>query len=464
MSKRSDDLKRKQKAAQKHKKKQEAERKQRQAQAAAAKKARDQEKKRQKEEEEFSSPPSESEEDDSDATVGVDEQRAAPSGKPTKSTGKRKKEDEDSEDDHEDSGADLKKKIQRLQMENRRLQIANKSGRGKGAKAKSSVMTAMEKEVVRVAKGALWQRCKHIRSESYLYKATKFVMMQLDLPDFDGLEGEDLLQAQDMWIQRHQDCVREAINARRSYCLGEVHDYMVDQMVEGKMADLPDQETILQIAMRERLLEGTPQQITKMQNLAVIYWDVLLPKICGVEYWSPTKRNYGLVSFMAPNPTPGDKDPKPHVDPSSEACLVWAFENAYKRWFHQASYRKQNKGKAPGDEGYQDALARNQDGTYVHQDANTIYTTSTSGQAKWGGLTKEGRNRLQELTALITENRKNRKEEIKGIESHLLELVREKNGRAEIDARRQQRRRAVAPVAAAEVVEEDAAPDDYDAW
>ena len=67
-------------------------------------------------------------------------------------------------------------------------------------------------------------------------------------------------------------------------------------------------------------------------------------------------------------------------------------------------------------------LARDPQGKYVHSDADTVYTTATSGQAKWGGMTKEGRDRLQELTDLIAQNRKERPEEIKGIESHILEF------------------------------------------
>ena len=459
MTKRTDANKKKKKASQKREKA-EAARKQRQAQAAAAKKARDEAKKQEEDEDEYS----DEEEDDDDETVSAEELLARASGKPTKSTGKRKKEDQDSSDEEQESGADLMKKIQKLQFENRRLQIRNKSGRGNGARARSSPKTAMEKEVIRVAKGPLWQKCKHIRNENFLYKATKLVMEHLDLPEFDGLEGDALRKAQDLWIERYQDSVREAINSRRSYCLGEVHDYMVEQMADGKMGELPDEQSIFQIAMRDGLTGDDTPRKKQLQKLAVVYWDVLLPKICGVDYWSPTKRNYGLVSTSAPKPTQEDPNPAPYVDPSSEACLVWAFENAYQRWFHQASFRQRNKGKALTDEDCDDPLARKKDGTYVHQEANTRYTTSTSGQARWGGLTQEGRERLKELTTMITQNRKERAEEIKGIESHLLELVREKNGRAEIDARRAQRRRSVAPVAAAEVVEADDAPEDYSQW
>ena len=110
-------------------------------------------------------------------------------------------------------------------------------------------------------------------------------------------------------------------------------------------------------------------------------------------------------------------------------------------------------------------LARDKQGKYVHDAANTRYTTATSGQAKWGGMTWPGRDRLKELTDLITENRKEHHQEIQGIESHLLELVRAKNKRDEIDERKRQRRRAVVPVAEVQVEEVvDDAPDDFDKW
>ena len=51
------------------------------------------------------------------------------------------------------------------------------------------------------------------------------------------------------------------------------------------------------------------------------------------------------------------------------------------------------------------------------------------------------------------------------IESHILELVRQKHGRDEIDERRRQRRRAAVPDPVAQVQEiEDDAPDDFDKW
>ena len=281
----------------------------------------------------------------------------------------------------------------------------------------------------------------------------------------EGLQGESLRQAQDLWVEDHKDPVREAINARRSYVLGEVHDWMVDQMVDRKMDKIPDADSIYRIAMRHGLNEGTPAEKKKMQALAVIYWDVLLPKICGVDFWSPTKRHYGLISTMKPKATRDDPNPEPYVDPSSEACLVWGFENAYGRWFHQAQFKVKNKGKKAGQQGYLDPLARTKEGKYVHEAANTKYTTATSGQAKWGGMTEAGRARLGELTDLITENRKERLEDIKGIESHLLELVREKHGRDKIDERRRQRRRSVAPVAEVQVEEiVDDAPEDFSKW
>ena len=168
---------------------------------------------------------------------------------------------------------------------------------------------------------------------------------------------------------------------------------------------------------------------------------------------------------MKPEATRDNPNPEAYVHPSSEACLVWGFENAYKRWFHQASFKLKNKDKKPGDDGFLDPLASHDQGKCVHEDANTVYTTATSGQAKWGGMTKEGRDHLQELTDLIAQNRKERPEEIKGIESHILELVRQKHGRDEINERRRQRRRAAVPDPEAQVQEvEDDAPDDFDKW
>ena len=117
------------------------------------------------------------------------------------------------------------------------------------------------------------------------------------------------------------------------------------------MAELPDADSIYRIAMWEGLNEETEAQKKKMQELAVIHWEVLLPKIRGMDHWSPTKRHCGLMSFMKLQATRDNPNPEPCVHPSSEACLVWGFENAYKRWFHQASFKLKNKDKKPGDDG-----------------------------------------------------------------------------------------------------------------
>ena len=124
---------------------------------ASAKKKKLEQKKREEEEEEWEKDGVDEYEDHDNDTVSAEEIAAA------RTTRKRQQEVPDGDGDDPKEEDNLKREIQRLKMENRRLQIMTKSGRGKGPKAEASKKSAMEKEVARVSKGALWQKCKHIR-------------------------------------------------------------------------------------------------------------------------------------------------------------------------------------------------------------------------------------------------------------------------------------------------------------
>ena len=165
---------------------------------------------------------------------------------------------------------------------------------------------------------------------------------------------------------------------------------------------------------------------------------------------------------MKPEKTKENPDPEPLVDESSEAFAGFIWENCYDRWCYQAECIRTNEDKEPGDEGYIDPDAKDDDGKFLEPRMETPYTTPNGGQQKFGGLTDAGRKRLRELHALIVKNRADHKEEIQNIEAEVLKIVRKANGRDAIDAKRRKKKAASLMNCGAE--EEDEAPDDFHCW
>ena len=64
----------------------------------------------------------------------------------------------------------------------------------------------------------------------------------------------------------------------------------------------------------------------RMEKLLTPYWDKWLVKVCCNRIWKQMhrKENGCNISFNG------------HVSESSEACCLWTFENALKRWTHRA--------------------------------------------------------------------------------------------------------------------------------
>ena len=453
-------------------------------------------KKVQQEEEEYHSPAEESEDDETvveDQKGGKTTNLRASTGKNGKPQGKLKDprsydprhqesdSDDDADPEEEDKEMDaeaLKKQLEKIQRENLRMKNSLKmraGGKGfrskpKGGKPKGGTLSAIQELIFSASKKHLWQRCKFIRSDTKLRKGTKFVFDKLDLTEFEGLEGDQRNEAIEQWIATNENLVRQGINAQRNYVVGELRTYVVEKMKAGKTGEVPNKEEMLNLALRKDLgdSEDDEDTNTRMRNLMVVYWDRLLPKVCGSDFWSPTKRHYGLISFMKPAPTREDPDPHPYVDESAEALLVWAWENYYDRWEHQAKCELGNKGKKKGDEGYVDPDAKDPTTKkYVAKEMETPYTSSNQGQQRFGGLNKTGKKRMVELHEMIVENRKEHPEDIKAVEASILELVRKKNKRNEIDERKKQRGKKVVAVLEASVEDSDDEEDDendYSKW
>jgi len=196
-----------------------------------------------------------------------------------------------------------------------------------------------------------------------------------------------------------------------------------------------------------------------MKDLMILVWDVLMPKVTGGGgTWKKNHRYYGLMSTHGPKPTTKDPDPSPYVHHSSEAYLLWAWENFYDRWVCIHELENKNPKEDPNK--------KTEEGKYSDPRMETPYTNANGGQQPFGGVTQLGKDRLYELQDLVFENREKRAEEVKELEQKFLLLVREKNDRDQIDANRLKKKKTkvTVPMADNEEDSDDEDDNDFDKW
>ena len=153
---------------------------------------------------------------------------------------------------------------------------------------KTSKLTPIQRHIVKSAQQHLFQRCKFIKNEQYLQKATKMVMEIANPIEFVGLGAKDLRFAQLEWCQPgggNENLVRTSVNAQRNYCLNELHDlYTKKVFPEGKQEEWPNDKDIYDLAMRNGMKEGDKTNETYREKM-VLYWEVMLVKVAGMAYW-----------------------------------------------------------------------------------------------------------------------------------------------------------------------------------
>jgi hypothetical protein len=180
---------------------------------------------------------------------------------------------------------DTEQENKRLKMElvrmKKRITLINNVKAGKPA---SGTPKALTDEVKSEVSNFLWANCKFIKNDQFLIKATRLVMQQMELADFDGLEGEDLIEAEEIWVATHKDTVRRQLNYQRNYVHQEIKKLVDRFLKEGRVNDLPDVEEIKMLAKREGMEEGDADE-ARMKHLFAFYIDELLAKVAGNDRW-----------------------------------------------------------------------------------------------------------------------------------------------------------------------------------
>ena len=336
----------------------------------------------------------------------------------------------------------------------RRAELQDSAPKTQKSACKPKLLTALEKEVVKMTKQDLWQKAKIIKSDQWLRKCSLFVLRKINPKEMDGLNPEQTGIYEEEWLAKNSNLVRTALNGKRGNVQHELRDLYLKVLGNGEGADWPSEHNILRLAMRDR---GTMEEEVFDGHL-VKYWDNLLLKVSGNTYWNPNRRHYGNPSTLEElEGTQSHLNVGKLIDPSTEAFLVWTFENAYSKWLwitKEKALKIQLKDKETTEaEIEKQRLADNA----------TPYTDANGGQQKWGGITQRGQERFEELVNMITKNRVDNKDAIKVVEDRVLKKVRAANKRDAIDAKRMGKKKPkkkVAPV----VPEEDVNEEDFTTW
>ena len=340
----------------------------------------------------------------------------------------------------------VQKENQELKLELRRIQKKLKLDRtgGSGRPIVAGTNRAMQREVHKCTKQKLWKICKFLRSQGKLDKATKFVMEKLQLAEMDGLEGSDLVDAQETWKATFSKSVRTALNKQRNYVQQELRELMEKEVFQkGKEDEFPDEKQILDIAMRNKLDDDTPKEERALyEKLFDNYWNILMPKVAGHFAWGPNKRHYELMSSGKE-----DDDSENYVSPSDEAFLVLIWLNCYKKWRYQELLKRDEPEKELEED---------------HDDVKTPCTDAKGGQKTFGGWNEAGITKFRELEKAIKENRETEKKYIEEVEQQALERIRKVEQVAEKDASRKTKKRKKKVAA----IEEESTDDenDYGMW
>ena len=180
---------------------------------------------------------------------------------------------------------------------------------------------------------------------------------------------------------------------------------MENTFKKGKGDTMPNVEEMQKIVLRDNMDdEADKDEKDRLCSLLIECWKTLMPKVAGHWAWSPNKREYYLLSFGKQDPDDSASDYL--VSPSDEAFLVVLWENCHKKWVHLQECREKK-------------MAVNQEDPRM----KTPYSSSKSGQKKFGGWKKEGVQKCDQYAKEIVENHKTNKTFLSALEANALAEV-----------------------------------------
>ena len=271
---------------------------------------------------------------------------------------------------------------------------------------------AIAERVKAVAVSELFRCTKFLSSDKQLIKAAELVMSYCD-------DGKKILAEAANADQRMQKIVdfaliyglliTKAINSQRSTTQSQCKTAWQALRNEKGAAGAPTPKQLLKVVLRKGLTkeeEPDEAKLKRNQDWFMWYWDEIVPKCAGKNFWLQAHRYQGLLSEHAPADTPDLK----YVTAATEAIAVLYFENSWVKWEFEC--RELARGIALKDINKEDPKWR------------TRWSDSKVGQKMYGGWCKEGRMRFKVLLGAVEKARASTEGKI--AEKACLEALREK--------------------------------------
>ena len=274
---------------------------------------------------------------------------------------------------------------------------------GSGTKAAKSPETAMDKLVVKKTKQWLFKKLKFIRNMAELKEETRWLMEKMDPVQIhlQGLEGEALALAQDIWVENNAHLIRKGINELRNYIQGETKKLYCETVFKLSMEEqdkFPKVDHILALMKREGLLEDSgvpPEELKRNQDRFDNFVDLIVPKAAGNHAFPPAIRHvYPMSEAMTPRDA--NMEPVPSVSRSDMAFLAVCYLNYYDSWVWDFKKKNGLLKQVGGAVCYIDARGKK---VYHEPKPATPYTSAEKGYAPFGGWNAAGRKKFKELKA-----------------------------------------------------------------
>ena len=181
-----------------------------------------------------------------------------------------------------------------------------------------------EDKASQLAKTELWRTVKFVATvEEERENAEKvFEMMELDKEMWDDNRRAS-------WCVTYAKLITKALNSQRNYLTAELKKVAWTLLTENK--PLPTAEQILSCATRS----------CEDMVICKLYWDKILPKALGKDYWSEKQRYFQTISSVK------SESGKKLASPPTEAMVVIIWENNLTKWprLYKWSLEAENKGK-----------------------------------------------------------------------------------------------------------------------
>jgi hypothetical protein len=312
----------------------------------------------------------------------------------------------------------MKERIKELELEK-----AKRMSRSQAQKMR--VCAEIQTKVEQVTKSILWRTTKFMTCPEDLANAVDKVIVAGGF--CDGMSAT----LRDSFAVTYAQIVKKALNSQRNYLTQELKKIAFKVFLDKGM-ELPMPNVFLSCAMRQVPEVNKPK--------FKLHWTQVLRALVDAKIWS--KDVFYYTTPLAARMDPNDAKSKKLFTVSHEAMLCVVWDNNWKKWQDQCAFAQNpdNKGKSqpnlPGK-----------------------WTRSDTGQAEWGGWSKDGLLAFNNYKKIIREGRDGRMDEIRKYEDEILGELRREVGleadshEAQLRLNRAKKRRTNAekPVAAVQV-------------